>query len=266
MANVFGGFDRVVGYKPEDIDAVFFEKYKNILSQKKGGGYWLWKPYFIYKTLEKLEHGDFLFYCDAASFMTKKIDALADQMVKENQDIMGFELPLVESQWTKKELFFNMECNGKIYSETNQIMASFCLIRKTGFSMKYCREFFNYSCNEKNITDEFDEGFVQDEGFLGHRYDQSIFSLLYKKYNLRPFKDPSQFGKYPRGYAGTHEALPQANNLYVLGNGRKFRFFNYTDKYGPILFHYRRNPVAYYIKYKIKEILYLIGLFKGSVS
>src|SRR5262245_10922235 len=60
-----GGFDRVQAYGPADIDPEFAAKNRHILSQPRGNGYWLWKPYFIARTLESLEHGDWLFYCDA---------------------------------------------------------------------------------------------------------------------------------------------------------------------------------------------------------
>lgn len=49
-----GNFDKIILYLPTDIDKKFYEKNKNILSQKRSGGYWLWKPYFIVKTLEKM--------------------------------------------------------------------------------------------------------------------------------------------------------------------------------------------------------------------
>lgn len=61
-----GKVDKYYSYKPEDIDINFKNKNKDILSRKRGNGYWLWKPYFILKTLkEKLNKGDFLIYTDA---------------------------------------------------------------------------------------------------------------------------------------------------------------------------------------------------------
>ena len=42
-----GKVDENYGYGPDDIDKKFKEKYKDILTKKRGNGYWLWKPYFI---------------------------------------------------------------------------------------------------------------------------------------------------------------------------------------------------------------------------
>jgi hypothetical protein len=269
MAKLFGNFDRVIGYKPDDIDIEFYETHKEILSQKRGGGYWLWKPYFVYKTLKNMNNGDYLFYCDSASFMHTKIDLLIKELNENKQDIMGFELPLVESQWTKKELMIAMECNQEKYTNSNQIMASFYLIKKSDFSVTFYKELLDYSCNKSNITDQFDKNIIQNIDFIDHRHDQSIFSLLYKKHNLKPFKDPSQFGKHPYDYSGVDKRTMKvdlvAGKLYFLENGRKFRYFDYAEKYSPLLFHYRRsNPLILYVKYRIKEALHSLGLHQND--
>ena len=61
-----GKVDEHYIYGPDDMDPEFKEKNKNILSRFRGNGFWLWKPYFIYKTFkEKLKEGDYLIYTDA---------------------------------------------------------------------------------------------------------------------------------------------------------------------------------------------------------
>lgn len=39
-------FDKVYEYTPNDIDQSFAKLHHDILSQKRGNGLWLWKPYF----------------------------------------------------------------------------------------------------------------------------------------------------------------------------------------------------------------------------
>ena len=41
----------------------------------------------------------------------------------------------------------------------------------------------------------------------------------------------SNIGRYPRGYAGCKDDNMVANKLYILRNGRKFRYFNYNEQY-----------------------------------
>jgi hypothetical protein len=247
-----GGFNKIIGYTRDAIDEEFYKQNKHILNQKRGGGYWLWKPYFIYKTLEDLNEGDYLFYSDSGAFFLKNIDILISELEKYNQDIMGFELPLIEKQWTKKELFINMDCHANEYTDSNQIQASFQLIKKSDFSINFYKTYLTLSTNEINITDKFDANITQDVSFMDHRHDQSIFSLLYKKNNLKPFKDPTQYGKYPFKYSGTNKIDFTNNKIYNLDNGRKIRIFNYDSNYDMILLHNRKgNPLNSFIKYKI---------------
>lgn len=261
MAKKRGNFDSIIGYSRKDIDKEFYGQNKDILNQKKGGGYWLWKPYLIYKTLNKLKFGDYLFYSDSGAFFLKSVDILINELEKYNQDIMGFELSLIELQWTKRELFINMDCNKDKIINSNQIFASFMLIKKTKLSIKFFREYLKYGCNEINITDKYINYIKQRDNFIDHRHDQSIFSLLYKKYNLRPFKDPSQFG-----YNVSIKNNLELKNCIFLKNGRLFRIHKYVETYNMVLYHSRKNNIIksyieFYIKLYIKKFLYKLKIW-----
>jgi hypothetical protein len=259
-ARVRGGFDSTLGFQKEDIDKEFYKKNRSILDQVRGGGYWLWKPYFINKKLSELNYGDYLFYSDSGVFFLKSVDILIDELNGEYQDIMGFEVPLIESQWTKKELFINMECNKKKFSNSNHLLASYILIKKTNMSEEFFDEYLKYSCDAINITDKYNNNIKQNKDFIEHRHDQSIFSLLYKKYNLKPFKEPTQYGEHPYLYSQISTNNLEKNKLYTFDNGRKFRFYQYNEKYKNVLFHNRKeNPLISLIKFKIKEALSLVG-------
>lgn len=190
----FGEFDSIISYSPEDIDSFFYNKNKHILDQKKGGGYWLWKPYFIKKTLERLEWGEYMFYCDSGSRFIGSIHSVFSS-INLNQDLISFELQSIEKKWTKRDCFLLMECDKTNFFETKQRLAGFSLWKKTDFSMRFVDEWLSYAQDERILTDiENRLGLPNLDGFVDHRHDQSIFSLLTKKYNLKAFRDPSQFG------------------------------------------------------------------------
>lgn len=190
-----GLFDDIISYSLQDIDKNFFEKNKSILSQKRGNGYWLWKPYFIKKSLELLNSGDFLFYCDSGSYFIKPITPLIDTSLDTGQEIIVFELQFMERFWTKRDAFILMDCDFPKYIETNQRLASFSLWRKTRFTMDFINEYLLYAQDARILTDlENQCGNPNYPGFVEHRHDQSIFSLLTKKYDLEAYRDPSQWG------------------------------------------------------------------------
>lgn len=263
MAKLRGGFDEVVGYDRSGIDNTFYDSNKHILEQMRGGGYWLWKPYYISRTLERISYGDYLFYSDAGAFFIKSANILIAELNKRDQDVMGFELPLIERQWSKKELFRSMNCDADEYADTNQIMASYILVKKTAFSIAFFDEYLKYACNDINITDKYDDAVSQDTCFIDHRHDQSIFSLLYKKYKLKPFKDPSQYGDWPWGYSGFKYLESKSNEMLLLDNGRLFRANGHKEDYSLVIFHSRKsNPIVGLLKYNMKKFLHEIRLQK----
>ena len=91
-----GNFDKYISFSFEDIDGDFLKENYEILNEKRGGRYWLCKPYFILKTPQKLNENDYLFYSDSGAIFLKEVDILIKELEKNNQDIIGFELPLIE--------------------------------------------------------------------------------------------------------------------------------------------------------------------------
>ena len=190
-----GLFDETISYSPKDIEPDFCERNKKILSQDRGNGYWLWKPYFIKKSLQILNCGDFLFYCDSGSLFIKPITPLIDISLDTGQEIIVFELSHRERVWTKRDAFVLMNCDSPKYSESKQRLASFSLWRKSRFTMDFINECLRYAQDERIITDlENQCGFPNYPEFKEHRHDQSIFSLLTKKCDLDAYRDPSQWG------------------------------------------------------------------------
>lgn len=264
MAKRFGKFDKILSFSPKDIDSSFFEKNREILEQKRGAGYWLWKSYFISKILEEVDEGDYIFYSDAGAAFLKSVDILIKELEKNNQDIMGFEINTIEKQWTKKELFRNLNLEENKYKETNQIMGTLFLVKKTKFSIEFFEEYLKYAQNSINITDEFEEGIIQDEKFIEHRHDQSIFSLLYKKYNLTPFKDPTQWGEFPEGTFNKNREEYDEKKIYYgkykvnnLEKVMESRINKFSNDYKNLIYLYRRakHPIRKILKYKINLFL-----------
>jgi hypothetical protein len=192
-----GKVDKVISYSPKDIDRDFARKNAYILKKKRGNGYWLWKPYIVLKTLEQMQDDDYLVYLDSGAFYINKVRYLIKKMDSDKQDIMAFELPFKERLYTKRDAFVCMECDDVKYSESNQRMATMIIFRKTQKSVNFVREWLKYAQTENIITDGANHlGKGNYKGFRDHRHDQSIFSLLSKKYNIPAYREPSQYGRY----------------------------------------------------------------------
>ena len=127
--------DKFYGYTPKDIDEDFKRKNKYILEKGRGNGYWLWKPYFLYKTLkEKLNYGDYLIYSDAAIMYVDLAQKLVDFLNEKKLEMYLHRLPHLEKYYTKRDAFILLGVDQPFYTETGQFNAAFQIYKKTKFT------------------------------------------------------------------------------------------------------------------------------------
>ncbi len=179
-----GWFDNITLYGQEDLDSNFKEKFKNILQQKKGGGYWIWKPYIIKKHLEKINDNDILIYLDAGCTINSNGQNRFNEYIKllnnSDEGCISFQMHHIEKLWTIKEIFqyFKIETNEKII-DSGQIMATIIIIKKNINSIKLIN-LWNETLHNNSLlfTDYYNKS--QDTLFQDNRHDQSIFSIIRK--------------------------------------------------------------------------------------
>lgn len=194
MAKKFGA-DVVIEYGPENIDAMFKEKNEAIWNNKRGCGYWIWKPYITQKTLKNINEGDCLLYMDSGACVMDDIHILTDIMVRDNIDIMLFCLHSLEKYYSKRDAFVLLDCDKSEFAETPQRCASYFLLRKSDKSVQFVNEWLDYAQDKRIITNEDNVmGLPNYEGFVENRHDQTILSLLSKKWGIQPYRDPGRFG------------------------------------------------------------------------
>lgn len=201
MAKRFGA-DVVIEYSPRDIDEEFKKKNSAIWNNKRGCGYWIWKPYVINHTLQLMEDGDYMLYCDAGSCIIDDLHILINAMQSNNDDIMLFCLHSIEKNYSKRDAFIVMDCDSEEYRDTPQRCATYLLLKKSEKSVKFIEEWLTLAQDRRIITDEENVmGKPNYEGFVEHRHDQTILSLLSKKWGIGAYRDPGKFGldmKYPQ--------------------------------------------------------------------
>lgn len=198
------GMDVVKEYDLNDIDSEFKKKYTNIFSFQRGCGLWLWKPYLVNKVIKESNDGDYIFYCDSGSFFIRNPKVLYKYLTDE-QPLFVCDIPLLESCFTKPECFNIMECETENIKFSNQIIATYFIVKVCDKSRRFVKEWLDYCCQEKLLSPA---GLKKNEtpthymgsNFVSHREDQSIFSLLCKKYKIQPHKDISQRGHDPESY------------------------------------------------------------------
>ena len=244
------GIDKIYAYTEKDMGTTeFYKKNKEILDQKRGGGYWLWKPYFILETLKKIDENDILIYSDSGIEIIAPLDPLIKICQEKNIVIFGFG-DFLNKAWTKRDCFVLMNCDSEKYWEERQYMASFLLFKNTKESRDFTSEWLAYCCNKKILTDIPNVcGLPNFPEFKDHRHDQSVLSLLTKKNNLETFRNPSQWGnslKTPEWRkADEFLATPYSKTC------------DFNSPYGTLLDHHRTRHISLRsrVRSKLQRIL-----------
>ena len=192
----FGGFDNVFSFNLQDLGDEFITENKGIMSQARGAGYWMWKPFVIKKALDMMGDNDILMYSDSGISFIKNIDELIDIMDMTEEKLLLFELEDIHpnKRWTKRDCFILMGLDKEEYLNQNQLLASYILMRKNDFVLKFVDEWLTYAKDYRIITDSPNEcGLPNYPEFMDHRHDQSILSLLGRKYNIKNIPDVTQY-------------------------------------------------------------------------
>ncbi len=252
------GVDKVVSYKREDIiKTAFYKDNKDILNQKRGAGFWLWKPYIILDILEKVNDGDIVIYADAGIEVISDLNPLIELCIKKNDVLIfcdGGEH--LNKEFTKRDCFIMMDCDSEEYWNSVQCLASFHIYIKNDS----CVEFLNkwlFFCRNKHILTDVENICGKDNfsGFKDHRWDQSVLSLLSRKTKKEIFRDPTQWGN--------HLKMKEfrINGEFCLKKYTSILSFN-NSPYGTLLNHHRERKINL-----LKRVnLFLWSYFKKIIN
>lgn len=174
----------------------FYKENKFILDQKRGGGYWLWKPFILLETFKKMKVDDMVLYADVDSVALQSLEYLFK--IGESEDIILFDNSNhLNRVWTKRDCFVLMNADSEIYYNGMQVMGGFIFLKKSNKSQKFLEDWLSFSLDYRILTDSENELGLQNlPEFVEHRHDQSILSILKIKWSLPLFRDPTQYGNF----------------------------------------------------------------------
>ena len=191
------GVDEIYSYDLEEIKKTFFYlNNKEILDSARGIGYWLWKPYIILETLKKANDGDIVMYIDAGIEIIASLKPLYE-ICKQQPVLLFANGNLINFGWTKRDCFVLMNCDSKLFWNSVQCDASSCIFKKSDVSVRFVEEWLTYCTDSRIMTDMANTcGKKNFFGFIQHRYDQSVLSLLAHRNRITLFRTPTQFGNH----------------------------------------------------------------------
>ena len=192
------GIENILSFSRVDLERTeFYHRNRRLLDEACGGGFWAWKPYFIREALTVLNAGDVLFYCDAGSTFISSPAPLAEMARQSAHGIALFDArPLTNRQFTKRDCFVGLACDRPKHWDAFKVIATVLVIRKTRLALDFVDEWLRHCQDRAAISDDENVHGPNLEGFLVHRHDQAILSVLASKHGLETYRNPTVWGNY----------------------------------------------------------------------
>ena len=192
-AEELGIFDKCIGYSPKDLpDCV---KANPLMAFIPRGGYWCWKPYVIWKTIQDYPDA-VVVYVDAGSKLQKGKEWDEWFAMMDNYDTLlqhyrgdvdygwgalypGVTVSTTQNRWTKKSVldYYDGCFNNQDWHEYPAIWAGFVIT--TGKS-RVIKEWFEMSLFHPDFfyLPYGREVYEQDEMYIENRADQSVLTAI----------------------------------------------------------------------------------------
>lgn len=198
-AQSLGCFDYIKTYGPDDLPA--YIKSSPLMAYSRGGGYWVWKPYLIWRTLNEYQDS-IVVYVDAGCSLQPSADwnywfsimETTDTIVFQYRndydygwEAIGFPMDTRIVRWTKPltRSFFDSVLESSEWRVKDKILSGCILAKNNSVVIK---SWFDATLfHPELIIDSFlYEKHLLPKDFIVHRHDQillALFAFLYEKDN-----------------------------------------------------------------------------------
>ena len=184
----YGKQFQILVFDKNNIDPEFKNKYSNILNLRRGGGYWLWKPYIINEILKKINNNDIIFYLDANYYFVEEFTNIYENYMKNNELLVWGNKPneceWYMKNWCKMDVIRKYNMYDEVFNKNKKdCWAGAIIVKKTDNTIKYIQEWLDRCCIYEDITDSPSK-LPNHSEFRDHRHDQSLLSTILYKYNI----------------------------------------------------------------------------------
>lgn len=177
-------FDEIYCLTDRNLDTEFIKKHGDFIRKSfRGYGYWIWKPYLVQKMFDMMNDGEILVYVDAGSRLNKnginRLKEYIDIVVNSKSGSLGFQMNLQEKFYTKMDVFKELGVEREEIMNTGQVMATCFLLEKRENTKLMVDKWVNYS-EVYHLIDDTPSKSNNVEGYIDHRHDQSLWSIIRK--------------------------------------------------------------------------------------
>ena len=192
-------FDHILCLNEKYLDKDFLEKHGEFIkNNRRGYGYWIWKSYFVLKTLKSMKDNDVLVYADGGCTINnkgiKRLNEYFEIVQKSQLGILSFGMGFLEKEWSKMDLFIELGCQNEEMMNSGQLVATAFIVKKCDHVIKIFEKVYEI-CQKQNyhLLDDTPSIAPNVSTFREHRHDQSILSIIRKLYGTELIDDETSF-------------------------------------------------------------------------
>ncbi|SDY32242.1 hypothetical protein SAMN05421644_14910 [Allochromatium warmingii] len=233
QASEFSIFNAIYLLDECDLSSEFRRQFKDrLIFGSRGYGYWSWKPEVIASVLDKISDGDCLLYLDAGCHLNlrgkKRLIEYFDILEKADKGIIAFQADAPNSEnsnlrydgrklfnqpnlhYIKGDLLDYFETRGNTAILNAQaIGAGVILIKKSKDSVAIINEWKKIIWERFDLVDDTPSVSPNLLGFIEHRHDQAIWTLLCIKHCVKTLSAYEYW--YPK--SNTEKLIPDWDAL-----------------------------------------------------
>lgn len=195
------GIDHMLMYRKSHISKEFYNKNQKILNQDFGAGFWVWKPYFILKTMEEWPDDTVIFYADSGIIFSMPQDHILSLM--DHHDVVLItafkDIPLKNDFKLGAQKFLKID-NQEDILNFNAVWGCFMVFKNNQFTRKIIKDWLALCENNMHFAgiDTYNSANkkLPIEPEITH-YDQALLSVVIAQLNNTVNKDKIKFIKKP---------------------------------------------------------------------
>ncbi|CAK0896072.1 unnamed protein product [Prorocentrum cordatum] len=190
------GVDEARAYNLGDLDRGWAARHSALLSQKRGAGWWLWKPHLILRTLRDPAvpwHRGVVLWVDAGNYLHADPRPLVADALR-GSDVVALRLKgCLERDWTYASTLQWLNASERYaVVDRPQLGAYFLVFRKTRGAIRFAEQWLERAQEPEALLGA--QGAAnwtepplraQVPSFQKHQADQSVFSVLFKEHGFR---------------------------------------------------------------------------------
>lgn len=180
-----GVFQHIFPLNRSSFDPRWASANKALLGEKRGGGYWVWKPHLLLRVLEEqMADGDVLLYADAGC--TFVADPTPYLRLASEHGLVLFRNRHAMWTWTKGYTFAALGMSMEEWGEDTQLAGGIIALQKRPWVQAFLREWMRVMTEDPRTVNDVDTAKVAPNhaSFKQHRHDQAVLSLLAYKHGV----------------------------------------------------------------------------------